>query len=94
MRNMSAISWWEKSNNSKIWLWCLCCTRPTYILILLVHWKNNSALVDMYPYSNTSQFWTNQSLLFLLNAACLTEKQQIPIIKFLVWPDQFCCFCL
>jgi hypothetical protein len=30
----------------------------------------------------------NQSLLSLLNAACLEEKQQIPILKSLVWPDQ------
>ena len=30
--------------------------------------------------------WNNQSLLFLLNAACLAEKQQIPIIVFgLTW---------
>ena len=26
-------------------------------------------------------------LLFLLNAACLTEKQQIPILQSLVWPN-------
>jgi hypothetical protein len=34
-------------------------------------------------------FWfrANQSLLFLLNAACLAEKQQIPILKSLAWPD-------
>ena len=29
-----------------------------------------------------------QSLLFLLNAACLAEKQQIPILYSLVWPDR------
>jgi hypothetical protein len=27
-------------------------------------------------------------MLFLLNAACLVEKQQIPILESLVWPDQ------
>jgi hypothetical protein len=27
-------------------------------------------------------------LLFFFNAACLTEKQQIPILKSLVWSDQ------
>jgi hypothetical protein len=34
-------------------------------------------------------FWfrANQSLLFLRNAACLAEKQQIPIVWSLVWPD-------
>ena len=30
----------------------------------------------------TSWFWANQSLLFLLNVACLEEKQQIPISVF------------
>ena len=35
-------------------------------------------------------FWflPNQSLLLLLNAACLAEKQQIPILLSFVWPDQ------
>jgi hypothetical protein len=42
----------------------------------------------MLVYSDTL-FWfrANQSLLFLLNAACLAEKQQIPILPSLVWPD-------
>ena len=31
---------------------------------------------------------SSQSLLFLLNAACLAEKQQIPILYSLVWPDR------
>ena len=34
------------------------------------------------------RFRTNQSLLLLLNAACLAEKQQIPILSSLVWHDQ------
>ena len=35
-------------------------------------------------------FWfqANESLLYLLNAACLAEKQQIPILKSVVWPDR------
>jgi hypothetical protein len=35
-------------------------------------------------------FWfrTDQSLLFQLNAVCLPEKQQIPIVLSLVWPDR------
>ena len=33
-------------------------------------------------------FQANQSLVFLLNAACWAEKQQIPILLSLVWPDQ------
>ena len=32
-------------------------------------------------------FKANLSLFLLLNAVCLLEKQQIPILKFLVWPD-------
>jgi hypothetical protein len=30
----------------------------------------------------------NQYMIFLLNAACLAEKQQIPISYLLVWPDK------
>jgi hypothetical protein len=42
-----------------------------------LHW-NNSLRVDMSPHSDTlSWFRVNQSLLFLLNAACATKKQQI-----------------
>jgi hypothetical protein len=35
-------------------------------------------------------FWfrANQSLLFLLNAAFLAEKQQIPILYSFVWQDR------
>ena len=49
------------------------------ILIVLAHW-NNSPRVDMLLHSDTL-FWfiANQSLLFLLNAACLADKQQIQI---------------
>jgi hypothetical protein len=37
--------------------------------------------IDMSFHSETSfRFRANQSLLFLLNAACLAEKQQIPIL--------------
>ena len=47
----------------------------------------------MSPHSNTL-FWfqANQSLLFLLNAACLAEKQQIPILLSLAWlkPTIYC----
>ena len=46
---------------------------------LLVH-GNNSPGVEMSLHSNTlSWFQTGQSLFFLLNAACLAEKQQKPI---------------
>jgi hypothetical protein len=53
----------------------------------LARWANNSHWVDMSLHSNTL-FWfrANQSLLFLLNAAFLAEKQQIPILYLLfVW---------
>ena len=52
----------------------------SWIFIVLAHW-NNKPRVDMSLHSDTL-FWfrTNQSLLFLLNAACLAEKQQILIL--------------
>jgi hypothetical protein len=47
---------------------------------VLAHW-NYSPRIDMSRHSDILFcFWANQSLLFLLNAACLAEKQQIPII--------------
>ena len=47
-----------------------------WIFIVLAHW-NNSPPINMSPHSDTSPwFRANQSLLFTLNAACLTEKQQ------------------
>ena len=55
---------------------------------MLAHW-NNSPRIDMSPHLDTLfRFQANQSLLFLLNAACLAEKQQIPILQSLVWPDR------
>jgi hypothetical protein len=73
-------------------LWCLWCRNRTWIwgfgfvldntlswiFIVLAHWNNNPWL-DMWPHSDTlSWLQANQSLLFLLNAAFLAEKQQIP----------------
>ena len=61
------------------------CTELDFFIVL-AHW-NNSPQVDMSFHSDTL-FWfrANQSLLFLLNAACLAEKQQIPILIFdLTW---------
>jgi len=47
----------------------------SWIFIVLAHW-NNSHRVDMSSHSDTlSWFRANQSLLFLLNAAYLVEKQ-------------------
>jgi hypothetical protein len=54
--------------------------RPSSIFIVLMHW-NNSPQFDMSLHSDTL-FWfrANQYLLFLFNAACLAEKQQISIL--------------
>jgi hypothetical protein len=42
--------------------------------------SETSPQIDMSPHSDTlSWFPANQSLLFLLNAACLAKRQQIPI---------------
>ena len=50
------------------------------IFIVLGH-RNNSQWIDKLPHSDTnlSRFRANQSLRLLLNAACLAEKQQMPI---------------
>jgi hypothetical protein len=54
----------------------------SWIFIVLAHWNNNPQ-IDMSSHSDTlSWFWAKQSLLFLLNAACLAEKQQIQILVF------------
>ena len=62
---------------------CLTSSLPSslsWIFYSLVHW-NNSPRIDMSPRSYTlSWFRANQSLPFFLNAACLAEKQQIPIL--------------
>ena len=65
--------------------WCCYYTHVSYtgscepLVIILAHW-NNSPRVDMLRRSDTlSRFRANQSLLFLLFAACLAEKQSIQI---------------
>jgi hypothetical protein len=52
--------------------------------------KQQSAGRHVVPLGHNSLFWfrADQSLLFLLNAACLAENVQIPILKSLVWPDR------
>jgi hypothetical protein len=53
-----------------------------------IHW-NNFPRINMSPHLDTlSCFRANQSLLFLLNYAWLEERQQIPILLSLVWPDR------
>ena len=51
----------------------------SWIFIVLAHW-NKSPRVDIFLHFDIlSWFWANQSLLILLNAVCVSEKQQIPI---------------
>jgi len=56
---------------------------------MLVH-GNSSPRVDIPLYSDIlSWFRANQSLLLLINAACLSVKQQILFfLQSLVWPDR------
>ena len=60
----------------------------SWFVIALVH-CNNCLRVDMSLHSDTL-FWfrANQSLFLLLHAAWLAEKQQIPILKSLVWHER------
>jgi hypothetical protein len=45
--------------------------------------------LTLSPQSDTlSLFRANQSLLFLLNAVCLVENQQIPILESVVLPNR------
>ena len=55
-----------------------------WILIVLAHW-NNSPWVDICRSNGTH--YSDFEPTSLLNAACLAEKQQIPILKSSVWPD-------
>jgi len=62
------------------WGWGPLCSRPTrwvgFFFIVLAYW-NNSPRVDMSLYSDTlSWFQAIQSLLLLLNAASLAEKNK------------------
>ena len=53
---------------------------PFGFLKVLAHW-NKRLQIDMSPHSDTlSWFQANHYLFFLLNAACLAGKQQIPIL--------------
>ena len=74
--------------------WCPHCTRPTCLVgffLVLVH-CNKSPWIDMsLHYATLLRFRANQSLLLLLNAACLAEKQQISILQSLVWLDHVRC---
>jgi hypothetical protein len=62
----------------------------------VIHWLlfNEHAELDFYSASSLKQQSADRhvvplgQMLFLLNAACLVEKQQIPILESLVWPDR------
>ena len=64
-------------------------TRWAGIFNMLAH-KSNSPQKDVPQYQYTL-FWllVDQSLLFLLNAACYAEEQKIPILMFLVRPGRY-----
>jgi hypothetical protein len=73
------------------WWWNPLSSRPTCLLddFYGASSLKQKSIVDMSLHSDTF-FWfrANQSLLFLLSALCLAEKQQISILKSLVWsPD-------
>ena len=50
--------------------------------------KQQSAGRHVDPLGHIIWFRANQSLLLILNAVCLAENQQIPILLSLVWLDQ------
>jgi hypothetical protein len=57
-------------------------------ITVLAHW-NNILREDMsIPSDTLSRFQENQSLLLLLDAVCLGENHQMPMLLFLVWPDR------
>ena len=58
---------------------------PSWMFIVLGHW-NKIMRVDMSIHSDTLfWFWANQSLLFLLNAACLQLSEEATNTIFLVF---------
>jgi hypothetical protein len=67
------------------WWWDLICTRPRRLIVFFFSASSlNQQSADRHvaPRSTLSWFQANQSLLFLLNAACLAEKQHISILVF------------
>jgi len=82
MSNLSAISWREqvtfRPNDDGE---CFVLGQKMFrIIIVPTHW-NNSPQLHMYSHL-ISLLQANQSLLLLLNVACLAEKQQIFILVF------------
>ena len=58
--------------------------RLSRIFIVLVHWSNSPQADISHNLDTLYRLQADQSLLLLLNTACLVEKQQIPILKSLV----------
>jgi hypothetical protein len=50
--------------------------------MVLAHWNNSSQVQMSLHFDTLAWFQTNQYLPLLINAACLVEKQQIPISIF------------
>ena len=70
--------------------WILLCTRPTRWAGFLRASSRKQQSAGRHATLPRHIILTlgNQSLLLLLNAACLAEKQQIPILMSLVWPGR------
>ena len=91
MQIFSAISWREQVDEMVMMSSLYLTNKLRWIFIVLAYWSNCQR-IDMSFHSDTlSWFRANQTLLLLLNqvnAVCLAEKQQIPILQSLVWPNQ------
>ena len=75
----SAFQQFHGKNKLHSMRFCMLCTRTTlsWNFVVLVQW-NNRQWVDMLLHSDTlSWIRAYQSLLFLFNAACFVEKQQM-----------------
>ena len=89
-QHFSVISWQEQAN----FQWnhdevCFVLNQHTYLILNVLDCWKNIPRVDMPSHTDTvSWFRANQTLLVLLSATSLAEKQQIPILWSLVWPDQ------
>ena len=93
IQHFSAISWQEQVNfqwNDDEVSFVLDHHAELDIVLHVARWQWHNSLCISVPllYSlslhldTVSWFWANQSLPFLLNATCLAEKQQIPILVF------------
>jgi hypothetical protein len=73
------------------WWWGPLCSRPTGwagFFTVLPHWNNISRVVLSLHIRTHYSDSKPTSFCSLLNAACLAEKQQIPVVWSLVSPDR------